>query len=285
MTTQSPDGDYRDNPWGDVSDLPDTQHLKPNLLFIDDDAYMRRLMTARLEHLGAVVEAVASAQLALAYLENHRPDVIISDAVMPGMDGFDLCRRVKQDPLYQSIPFVILTALKGDIRTRSLAAGADDYLSKLEHDVVFRLRGRLVFDLGMRMAALAHDPAPVQNGSILVVSPSRAIHAQLETHLQKDGVQVRGVASLAEALPALKTGIPDILALDLAFGHQELADWILEARGIPVCATLPLLVLAAKEEDKGLAGLEAQIQDRLPKPLDGQESRHRVNLLLRIARM
>ncbi|MDR3672073.1 MAG: response regulator [Holophaga sp.] len=272
------------SPW-DTNDPPDTQHLKPTLLFIDDDAYMRRLMTQRLVHLGAEVESVAGSQDALLYLEGHRPDLIISDAVMPGMDGFDLCRQIKANPLLQSIPFIILTALRGDLRQRSIQAGADDFLSKLEDPVVFRLRSRLAFQLGIRLAAVAEEPAPTQEASLLVISGSRVIHAQLETHLQKEGIQVRGAATLAEALPLLQAGPPDVMALDLAFGQEALLPWITQVRALPGCATFPILVLAAKAEEPALEALEPLIQDRLPKPLDGQESRHRVHLLLRIARI
>ena len=287
MTTPAshPEGPQGDIPWGDGSALPDTQNLKPSVLFIDDDAYMRRLMTARLEHLGAAVDALSSAQEALSFLESHRPDLIISDAVMPAMDGFELCRVVKANPLLQSIPFVILTALRGDLRQRSTQAGADDYLSKLEHEVVFRLRARLAFDLGVRLAAAGGDLDPEPGGSLLVVSGSKVIHAQMETHLQKEGIQVRGAATLAEALPLIHAARPDVMTLDLAFGQAEVLDWIKEVRALEGCAALPIMVLAAKAEEPGLATLEAHIQDRLPKPLDGQESRHRVNLLLRIAGM
>jgi two-component system cell cycle response regulator len=278
-------GDDRGTPWEDGPVLPDSQHLKPSVLFVDDDAYMRRLMTARLVHLDAEVEAAPSAQAALSFLESHRPDLIITDAVMPGMDGFDLCRRLKNDPLLQTIPVVILTALKGDLRARSLEAGADDYLSKLEHEVVFRLRARLAFDLGVRLAALGGDPRPAEGGSLLVVSPSKVIHAQMETHLHKDAILVRGCGSLAEAVTLVQDGIPDVMALDLAFGGPDLVDWIVRLRAMPGCAALPIMVLAAKGEEGGLADLEGHIQDRLAKPLDGQEGRHRVNLLLRIARM
>jgi CheY-like chemotaxis protein len=271
------------NPWDAVA-LPDTQHLKPTLLFIDDDAYMRRLMTARLERLGAEVESVATAQAALAYLESHRPDLIISDAVMPGMDGFELCRQIKANPLLQSIPFIILTALRGDLRQRSIQAGADDFLSKLEDEVVFRLRCRLAFDLGMRLAAGAEE-VPAQEASLLVVSGSRVIHAQLETHLQKEGILVASAATLAEAMPLLQAGAPDVMALDLAFGQEQLLPWIDQVRALPGCASFPIMALAAKAEEPALTALEPHIQDRLPKPLDGQESRHRVHLLLRIARI
>jgi DNA-binding response OmpR family regulator len=285
MTTPAshPEGPQGDIPWGDGSGLPDTQNLKPSILFIDDDAYMRRLMTARLVHLGAAVEALSSAQEALTFLESHRPDLIISDAVMPAMDGFELCRVVKANPLLQSIPFMILTALRGDLRQRSAQAGADDYLSKLEHEVVFRLRARLALDLGVRLAAAGDDPEA--GGSLLVVSGSKVIHAQMETHLLKEGIQVRGAATLAEAMPLLQAAPPDAVALDLAFGDAEVLDWIKAVRALEGCAALPIMVLAAKAEETGLAALEPSIQDRLPKPLDGQESRHRVNLLLRIARL
>ena len=265
--------------------VPDTRVLQPNLLFIDDDAYMRRLMSARLERLGASVEALRTAPEALDYLETHRPDVIISDAVMPGLDGFALCRQLRTDSRFQAIPFIILTALKGDLRPRCLEAGADDYLSKLEDDVVFRLRGRLACALGLRVAALAGPPNPVGHASLMVVSASRVIHAQMASHLQQDDIFVRSALTLEEAFPLLQGSIPDILALDLAYGDREVLEWVTRVRALPGGEALPILILAAKGEDPGLVPLEALVQDRLPKPLDGQEGRHRVHLLLRIARM
>jgi DNA-binding response OmpR family regulator len=120
---------------------------------------------------------------------------------------------------------------------------------------------------------------------MLVVSASKVIHAQMETHLQKDAIRVRGCGSLAEALPLIQAAIPDVMALDLALGDSVLVDWIVSLRAMPGCAALPIMVLAAKSEEGGLAALEGHVQDRLPKPLDGQEGRHRVNLLLRVARM
>jgi DNA-binding response OmpR family regulator len=120
----------------------------------------------------------------------------------------------------------------------------------------------------------------------MVVSASKVIHAQLETHLAKEGIiHLRSATSLEEALPMLQAAVPDAIALDLAFGQDEVLEWILQVRSWKGYADLPIAVLAAKAEEPALAVLELYIQDRLPKPLDGQESRHRVNLLLRIARL
>jgi two-component system cell cycle response regulator len=255
-----------------------------HLLFIDDDAYMRRLISARFEHLGARVDVAASAQACLAYLERTRPDVIVSDAVMPAMDGFDLCRHLKGDPACRDIPFIILTALTRNLAQRSLEAGADDYLSKLENDVVFRLRARLAFRFGeLRRNRLAPPPADPP-ADMLVVSASRSLPTQLGTHLQKDGIRPREAADLAEATQELRKRVPHLLLLDLAFGQKAVMEWIMLLRDLPGCAELPVMVLAVKEDDAWLPGLEHHIQDRLLKPLDGQESRHRVALLLQIFR-
>ena len=258
---------------------------RPSLLFVDDDATMRRLMTARFERLGAQVETVAGARAALTFLEGHRPDLIISDAVMPGTDGFALCAQLKANPLFESIPFVILTAVTRDLRQRSLQAGADDYLSKLEHEVVLRLRIRLALDLGARLAAAGGLPPPPVPTALLVVSASAAVQDQMASHLSEGGALVAGVSSLGEALYQLETGAPDLLAVDLALGPGDLGEWLPQARAACRNASLPILVLAGKEEDGLLAPLEAQIQDRLTKPLGGPECRHRVKLLARISRL
>lgn len=263
----------------------DAQAPEPRVLFVDDDAYMRRLMTARLAHLGAQVETAPGAPAALSFLESHRPDLIVLDAVMPGMDGFDLCRRLKGDPLLQSIPVVILTAVARDLRQRSLAAGADDYLSKLDQDVLFRLRFRLAYRLALRLAGGADDPPATAPATLLAVSASRAVPAQLGTHLLPVAVQVEEAATLDEALARLQGWKPDLLALDLALGPDHLDGWLAQLRGLPHGADLPVLALATKGEEPWLAGLEPLIQDRLLKPLDGHESRHRVRHLLRVARV
>jgi len=261
---------------------PGAGNAGARLLFVDDDAYMRRLFPARFERLGARVDVAASAQACLAYLEHTRPDLIVSDAVMPALDGFDLCRRLKADPAHRDIPFIILTALTRDLPQRSLQAGADDYLSKLEDDAVFRLRTRLALKLGEQRRDRASVQATGRPADILVASASRSIPTQLGSHLQKEGIHPRESASLAEALQALRARTPDLLLLDLNYGQKAVLEWIALLRATAGCAALPVMVLAAKDDEAWLPLLEPHIQDRLPKPLNSQESRHRVNLLLQI---
>jgi signal transduction histidine kinase/CheY-like chemotaxis protein len=99
------------------------------VLLVDDDADMRCLVQAVLEHEGAEVRAVDSAAAALAALEESTPHVLVSDLTMPGESGYDLMRKVKS--LDATLPAAALTSLRSpDDRRRSLEAGFRIHLAK-----------------------------------------------------------------------------------------------------------------------------------------------------------
>jgi putative two-component system response regulator len=103
------------------------------VLVVDDEPGNRELMTRLLERHGCAVHAVEDGEAARAYLASTAllPDVILLDVMMPGIDGFALCRLIKDDPLTRLIPIVLLTSLDArQHRIDGLNAGADDFLSK-----------------------------------------------------------------------------------------------------------------------------------------------------------
>jgi len=103
---------------------------RPRILVVDDSDTIRALLATLL---GPTYEclAVASAPEALERAASFAPDVIISDVLMPGMDGYELCRRVRADPVLATVPFVLLTCVTdNDSRAHGLEVGADDYLFK-----------------------------------------------------------------------------------------------------------------------------------------------------------
>jgi len=103
----------------------------PRVLVIDDNAINIDLVAYVLDADGFVVEAAADAEQALARLATFRPDVILMDIQMPGIDGLTLTRRLKSDPATRQIPIVAFTAyaMKGD-EAKIRAAGCDGYVSK-----------------------------------------------------------------------------------------------------------------------------------------------------------
>ncbi len=98
---------------------------------MDDDELNVRLVRRVLEARGFAVQSAASGMEALAALDRDRPDVIILDVMMPGMDGIDVLDRVKANPRLAGIPVVMLTAKEGDeTLLTSYRSGADYYVTK-----------------------------------------------------------------------------------------------------------------------------------------------------------
>ena len=100
-------------------------------LIVDDNAINSELAAFVLEAAGFVVECVANATEALQRIEASRPDVILMDIQLPGMDGLALARALKDDPATRDIAIVAFTAyaMKGD-EAKKRAAGCDGYISK-----------------------------------------------------------------------------------------------------------------------------------------------------------
>ncbi len=103
----------------------------PTVLLVDDEPDNVELLTRRLARKGFTVVGAHSAAEAQALAVSARPDVVLMDLKMPGVDGFEAIRRLKADPLTAHLPVIALTAhaLQED-RDRALAAGAIDYESK-----------------------------------------------------------------------------------------------------------------------------------------------------------
>jgi DNA-binding response OmpR family regulator len=103
----------------------------PRVLIADDDALLRSLIEFKLSARGYEVISAADGHEALRLIENERPDLIILDSMMPGMDGFAVLQSIKSKPELASIPVVMLTARKqeSDI-VGALQQGASDYVTK-----------------------------------------------------------------------------------------------------------------------------------------------------------
>jgi PAS domain S-box-containing protein len=103
---------------------------EPRILVADDNAdmrdYVRRLLGTRWE-----VETVADGQAALEAIKERKPDLVLTDAMMPRLDGFALLRAIRADPQLRDLPVIMLSARAGEeARVEGLDAGADDYLTK-----------------------------------------------------------------------------------------------------------------------------------------------------------
>ena len=104
--------------------------MPARVLVVDDTPLNVKLLTLKLEYEDYVVSTAADGFEALAKIAAEQPDIVLLDVMMPGLDGFETCRRIRADPATAHIPVVMVTALQdvGDL-VRAFEAGADDFLT------------------------------------------------------------------------------------------------------------------------------------------------------------
>jgi PAS domain S-box-containing protein len=117
---------------------------QPRILLVDDDEVNLLLTAVALQEKGFEVSQAASGEQALLALVDTQPDVVVLDAVMPGLDGFQTCRELRQLPGFESLPVLMLTGLDDDASIRSAyEAGATDFFVKSTQWSL--LAGRLLY--------------------------------------------------------------------------------------------------------------------------------------------
>lgn len=135
------------------------------LLVVDDDPQLRSLLTLALERAGHAVITAADGQQALTHAARHRPDLIVLDVGLPELDGFEVCRRLRQ---VSDVPVLFLTARDDEVdRIVGLEIGGDDYVTKpfSPREVVARVQAILKRTQGagahrvLRHGGLELDPA------------------------------------------------------------------------------------------------------------------------------
>ncbi|MEO8077846.1 MAG: HD domain-containing phosphohydrolase [Acidobacteriota bacterium] len=115
----------------DGGTVADDGAKKAHVLIVDDEPALSGLLTRLLTAKGYVVETANDGPSAIAAIAERPPDVILLDVVLPGMDGFTICRRLKNDPRTRLMPVILITGLADrESRIKGLAAGADDFLTK-----------------------------------------------------------------------------------------------------------------------------------------------------------
>ena len=105
--------------------------VKPTIFVVEDDADISRLVRHHLENDGFAVRVYSSGASVISDAERQRPAMFILDIMVPGRDGLEICRNIRQNPALASVPVIFLTAKSGEAdRILGLELGADDYIPK-----------------------------------------------------------------------------------------------------------------------------------------------------------
>jgi len=117
-----------------------------SVLVVDDEPNIVLSLEFLMKQAGLEVRTAADGQAALASVQANTPDLILLDISMPNGDGFEVCRKIRENPVWQDIRIIMLTAKgKDSERERGLAAGADDYITKpfSTHEVIDRVAAQI----------------------------------------------------------------------------------------------------------------------------------------------
>jgi two-component system cell cycle response regulator len=272
--------------------------MTARILVVDDIATNLRLLEVKLQAEYYEVALAGSGAEALALARTWSPDVVLLDVMMPGMDGYEVCRRLKGDPATVHIPVVMVTALADQSeRVRGLEAGADDFLSKPVDDATLfaRLRALLrvkqVQDAWRRGVAAVQelgieapcDPALDLGGArALVVGGDAGEAARIQAALAADGLSARRAAEPEHALRLLSEGGFDLALLCLAAEGGETLRLASRLRAQATTRDLPVLLVADPDQRRlVLRGFDLGVSDHLFRPLDLHELRARVRNQIR----
>ncbi|MCB8987336.1 MAG: response regulator transcription factor [Ardenticatenaceae bacterium] len=134
------------------------------ILVIDDDELVSRTLQRALKLYGHQVMVANSGTEGLQTARRHRPDLFILDIMMPGADGYQVCRQIRGDPLLADLPVLFLTAkAKDEDKIEGFRAGGDDYLSKPFNMEELQLRVKAIL---RRTSPVAVDPEPANEVTV-----------------------------------------------------------------------------------------------------------------------
>jgi len=273
--------------------------MTARILVVDDVLPNLRLLEAKLRAEFYEVETAASGPDALAKAQAWAPDVILLDVMMPDMDGFDVCRRLKADPATAHLPVVMVTALtEQPERVRGLEAGADDFLSKPVDDAALfaRLRALLrvkqVQDAWRQQAAIARQLGfearmPLDDGlrqaSAVLVAADPAEAATLARMLRAEGMTIEVAADPEAGRAALQAPTHDAALLCLGGAAEaETLRFASRLRAEGVTRDLPVLLIGDPAQREALLrGLDIGASDHVLRPVDPNELLARVRNQIR----
>jgi len=262
--------------------------MSARILVVDDVVPNVKILEAKLSVEYYDVITASNGPDALVLAKEKAPDLVLLDVMMPQMDGFEVCRRLKNDPATAHIPVVMVTALsEAADRVQGLESGADDFLTKPVDDVAlfarvksllrlkmmmdeFRLREATSFELGVISPADSSDEAAIR-GRILAIDDNEFSSHQLR-QVYDDKYDLTIESDMEEAQVLARGGDFDLAVVSMGVKGFDPLRFCSRIRTFEETRQLPLLTLVDEADtDRLVKGLEIGVNDYVMRPIDKNE--------------
>jgi two-component system cell cycle response regulator len=273
--------------------------MTARILVVDDILANVKLLDARLTAEYFDVITAMSGHEAIDICERSQCDIVLLDVMMPGMDGFEVCRHLKASPATAHIPVVMVTALDQPAdRVKGLEAGADDFLTKPVNDIALltrvkslvrlkmvtdelRLRAATSREIGMNdpMSEAIADSG--QQGRVLIVDDRLSSYERMAGVLSTQHT-VEIETAPQEALFRIAEGDFDMTIISLGLSDYDALRLCSQIRSLDRTRQLPVLIVAEPDDNaRLLRGLDIGVNDYLVRPVDRNELLARVRTQVR----
>ncbi len=268
--------------------------MTARVLVVDDIAANVKLLEARLTAEYFEVLTANSGQMAIDICARERVDVVLLDVMMPGMDGFEACRRIKSNAKTCHVPVIMVTALdQPSDKVQGLESGADDFLTKPVDDIALitrvknlarlktlndemLMRASTGRQMGLDEGAALQKAMSGRSGRILVVDDHPRSAARLLEALSKTN-DVFADRDPHSALIKLAEHNFDLLVVSLSLSGADGLRLCSQVRSLDRTRHLPIIILVEPGDDaRLLRGLDMGVNDYVMRPIDRHELLARV---------
>lgn len=274
--------------------------MSARVLVVDDILPNVKLLEAKLTSEYYDVMTATSGFEALEKMEAEKPDIVLLDVMMPGMDGFEVCTKIKDNPGMAHIPVVMVTALT-DVadKVRGLEAGADDFLSKPINDVAlmsrvrslvrlkmaldeWRMRENTASQLGVVEKSSNVMSESVEKASILLIEDKNFEAERISQALEQDKHHTVVVESGIQAMEQIMKHDFDSIIVSINMDHEDGLRLCSHLRSNERTRLVPIIMIAEDNDMKKVAhGLEIGAHDYIMRPVEKNELVARVRTQVR----
>ncbi|HWD60712.1 MAG TPA: response regulator [Stellaceae bacterium] len=268
------------------------QRNAATVLVVDDDPVFRSLTRDTLAGTGIAVIEADDGLAAAERCRDAAPSLLVVDALMPGMDGFELCRELRgRDPTRQT-PILMVTGLQDrDALDRAYEAGATDFIMKpvewesFQQRVRYMLRNARAAAPPPRPAARDGNRAAAGRVSVLIADDDPVVRSVIRDALEDEGYEVFEAADGFAAFEACREAAPGMVIADIMMPRMNGFELCRMLRRQPETAHIPILVATGLNDHQSIAtAYDVGATDFIVKPFNWLILKYRIRYMLRAAR-